>query len=64
MTLSYKDMSHTNCYGMLRGLQFSSFIVQYYGLMMDLLLLGIDRANQLAGPHSFPNELFRHEQRR
>ena len=62
VTLSYKDMSHTNSYGMLRGLQFSSFIVQYYGLMMDLLLLGIDRANQLAGPPSVPNELFRHEQ--
>lgn len=28
VVISYKDMSHTNGYGLLRGLQFASFIVQ------------------------------------
>ena len=41
ITLAYKDMSHTNSYGLIRGLQFSSFIFQYYGLMLDLLLVGL-----------------------
>jgi len=26
--ISYKDMTHTNSYGIIRGLQFSSFITQ------------------------------------
>ena len=26
VTIHYKDMSHTNSYGLIRGLQFSSFI--------------------------------------
>ena len=26
VTISYKDMKHVNSYGMIRGLQFSSFI--------------------------------------
>jgi pre-mRNA-processing factor 8 len=54
--LNYKDMSHTNSYGLIRGLQFSSFIVQYYGLVLDLLLLGLNRASELAGPPNSPNE--------
>ena len=41
--LSYKDMTHSNHFGMIRGLQFSSFVVQYYGLMVDLLILGVPR---------------------
>jgi len=28
VVISYKDMSHTNGYGLIRGLQFSSFIAQ------------------------------------
>jgi len=28
VVISYKDMSHTNGYGLVRGLQFSSFIAQ------------------------------------
>jgi len=39
--LTYKDMSHTNTYGLIRGLQFASFVVQYYGLILDLLVLGL-----------------------
>eukprot|EP00879_Flechtneria_rotunda_P006910 GHRR01007257.1.p1 GENE.GHRR01007257.1~~GHRR01007257.1.p1 ORF type:complete len:899 (+),score=282.95 GHRR01007257.1:227-2698(+) len=54
--IAYKDMLHTNSYGIIRGLQFSSFIVQYYGLILDLLLLGLTRASELAGPPNVPNE--------
>ena len=53
--LSYKDMSHTNSYGIIRGLQFSSFINQYWGLVIDLLILGMQRASELAGPYDDPN---------
>lgn len=56
VVISYKDMSHTNGYGLIRGLQFSSFIMQYYGLILDLLLLGLTRASELAGPPQMPNE--------
>ena len=49
-------MSHVNAYGMLRGLQFSSFVFQYYGLIMDLLILGLQRASEIAGPHTSPND--------
>jgi len=54
--LTYKDMNHTNHYGILRGLQFSSFVVQYYGLVLDLLVLGLNRASEMAGPPSMPND--------
>ncbi|KAL4062247.1 RNA recognition motif of the spliceosomal PrP8-domain-containing protein [Scleroderma citrinum] len=30
--LTYKDMAHTNTYGLICGLQFSTFAFQYYGL--------------------------------
>ncbi|GMM36116.1 U4/U6-U5 snRNP complex subunit [Saccharomycopsis crataegensis] len=56
VTLSYKDMSHVNSYGLLKGLRFASFIYQYYGLLNDLLLLGLDRATDLAGPPDSPND--------
>ncbi|OMP01351.1 JAB1/Mov34/MPN/PAD-1 [Corchorus olitorius] len=56
VVLSYKDMSHTNSYGLIRGLQFASFVVQYYGLVSDLLLLGLTRASEIAGPPQMPNE--------
>ncbi|KAA0058746.1 hypothetical protein IC582_002441 [Cucumis melo] len=56
VVLSYKDMSHTNSYGLIRGLQFASFVVQYYGLVLDLLLLGLTRASEIAGPPQMPNE--------
>ncbi|KAH3674624.1 hypothetical protein WICMUC_003170 [Wickerhamomyces mucosus] len=54
--ITFKDMSHINKYGLIRGLQFSSFVFQYYGLVLDLLILGLDRANELAGPSNIPNE--------
>lgn len=56
VTIAYKDMMHTNGYGLIRGLQFASFITQYYGLVLDLLLLGLTRASEVAGPPSTPNE--------
>ncbi|RHN38913.1 putative JAB1/MPN/MOV34 metalloenzyme domain, ribonuclease H-like domain, PRO8NT [Medicago truncatula] len=56
VVLSYKDMSHTNKYGLIRGLQFASFVAQYYGLILDLLLLGLTRAREIAGPPQMPNE--------
>jgi pre-mRNA-processing factor 8 len=56
VVIQYKDMSHTNRYGLIRGLQFASFIFQYYGLILDLLMLGLHRASELAGPNNSPNE--------
>jgi pre-mRNA-processing factor 8 len=56
ITINYKDMNHTNSYGLIRGLQFASFIFQYYGLVLDLLLLGLSRASDLAGPPNMPND--------
>lgn len=35
--------------GLIRGLQFASFIFQYYGLVLDLLVLGLTRASEIAG---------------
>ena len=46
VSISYKDMNHTNSYGLIRGLQFSSFIVQYYGLVLDLLAISWWRASR------------------
>ncbi|KAK4217406.1 pre-mRNA processing splicing factor 8 [Rhypophila decipiens] len=56
VTLTYKDMSHVNSYGMIRGLQFSAFVFQYYALILDLLLLGPQRASEIAGPPQSPND--------
>jgi hypothetical protein len=39
-----------------RGLCFSSFIFQYYGLVLDLLVLGLTRASEIAGPPTLPND--------
>ena len=48
-------MSHTNSYGLIRGLQFSSFVFQYYTLILDLLVLGLTRASEIAGLPTSPN---------
>ena len=42
--ISYKDMAHTNYYGILMGVQFTSFVYQFYGLLLDILILGLSRA--------------------
>ena len=56
VVVNYKDMNHTNSYGIVRGLQFASFIVQYCGLVMDLLVLGLNRASEMVGPPQMPND--------
>lgn len=61
--LNYKDMNHTNSYGMIRGLQFSAFVFQYYGLILDLLLLGLQRASEIAGPPQGPNDFLQFRDR-
>ncbi|PNS15702.1 pre-mRNA-processing-splicing factor 8 [Sphaceloma murrayae] len=61
--LSYKDMNHVNSYGMIRGLQFSAFVFQYYGLVLDLLLLGLQRASDIAGPPNSPNDFLQFKDR-
>jgi pre-mRNA-processing factor 8 len=48
-------MAHTNAFGLIRGLQFSAFVFQYYGLVLDLLILGLQRASEMAGPPQLPN---------
>ena len=48
VVIAYKDMAHTNSYGILRGLQFASFVTLYYGLVLDLLLLGLTRGSGAA----------------
>lgn len=55
INLTYKDMNHVNQYGLVRGLQFASFMYQFIGLVVDLLILGADRALELAGPVGNPN---------
>ena len=59
--LNYKDMNHTNSYGLIRGLQFASFITQYWGLTLDLLILGLPRAMAMAGPPNMPNEFLQYK---
>ncbi|KAI1337831.1 pre-mRNA processing splicing factor 8 [Xylariaceae sp. FL0016] len=61
--LTYKDMNHVNSYGLIRGLQFSGFVFQYYGLVLDLLLLGLNRASEIAGPPSSPNDFLQFRDR-
>ena len=56
VSISFKDMQHTNTYGLVRGLQFAAFAYQYYGLVLDLLILGLTRASEIAGPPEIPNE--------
>ncbi len=56
IALTYKDMNHVNSYGLIRGLQFASFVFQYYGLILDLLILGLNRASEIAGPPNMPND--------
>ncbi|KAL9088513.1 MAG: hypothetical protein Q9159_003079 [Coniocarpon cinnabarinum] len=63
VNLNYKDMNHVNSYGLIRGLQFSGFIFQYYGLVIDLLLLGLQRATEIAGPPSSSNDFLQFRDR-
>jgi pre-mRNA-processing factor 8 len=42
IVLTYKDMSHVNGYGLIRGLQFSAFIFQVYRVMQSCFGYGAD----------------------
>ncbi|CAA7056917.1 unnamed protein product [Microthlaspi erraticum] len=46
------SMSHN----LIKGLPFASFVLQYYGLALDLLVLGVDRASEIAGTPQMSNE--------
>lgn len=61
VSLNYKDMSYVNQFGLIKGLQFASFVYQYYALATDLMILGLDRASDLAGSPSNPNEFLEFE---
>ena len=54
------DMAHTNAFGLIRGLQFSAFVFQYYGPVLDLLILGLQRTNEMAGPPQMPNNFLQY----
>jgi pre-mRNA-processing factor 8 len=56
VVINFKDMNHTNSYGLLHGLQFSSFLIQFHGLVVDLMLVGLPRAMDLAGDPNDPND--------
>ena len=56
VTINFKDMSFVKKLGLLQGLQFASFVYQYYGMMCDLLILSPERALELAGPADNPNQ--------
>lgn len=62
IVLNYKDMNHVNSYGIIRGLQFASFVVQYYGLVLDLLMLGLQRASDMAGLPQTPNDFLTYQE--
>jgi pre-mRNA-processing factor 8 len=61
IVLNYKDMNHTNAYGLIRGLQFASFVTQYYGLVIDILILGLHRASEMSGPPQMPNDFLQYK---
>ena len=56
--ICYKDMSHTNTYGLLRGLQFAPFLYQLWGLMLDLTILGLPRAAELDSDSIVASSIF------
>ncbi len=58
--LTYKDIAHVNAFGLIRGIQFSAFIFQYYGLVLDLLILVLHRASEMAGPPQMPNNFLQY----
>ncbi|KAH7513447.1 hypothetical protein FEM48_Zijuj12G0200900 [Ziziphus jujuba var. spinosa] len=50
------DMDNTNSYDLIRGLLFAPFVAEYYGLVMDLLVVGLTYASYVAGSLRMPNE--------
>lgn len=58
VVINYKDMNYMNLYGIIRGLQFVLFIVQYYGLVMDLFVLGLYWVSEMVGFFQMLNDFF------
>ena len=54
-SLTYKDMNHTQNYGIIRGLQFAPFLIQFWGLAIDLTILGLARAAELCDGRDSPS---------
>lgn len=52
--------SRYGAYQRLRFVQFSAFVFQYNGLVLDLLILGLQRASEMAGPPQMPNNFLRY----
>ncbi|KAI0085721.1 RNA recognition motif of the spliceosomal PrP8-domain-containing protein [Irpex rosettiformis] len=50
--LMYKDMSHVNTYGLICGLRFSAFVFQYHGLILNLLILGLQQTASISSSAS------------
>ncbi|KAL4075025.1 RNA recognition motif of the spliceosomal PrP8-domain-containing protein, partial [Scleroderma yunnanense] len=59
--LTYRDMTHTNTYGPIHDhLQFFTFVFQYYSLVLDLLILGLQQANKMASLPQMPNNFLQY----
>jgi pre-mRNA-processing factor 8 len=54
--MTAKNNVVVNSYGIVRELKFASFVVQYFGLVMYLLGLSLNRAGELAGLPRMPND--------
>lgn len=55
-------MAHINAFtsSMIRGLQFSAFVFQYYSLVVDLLIPGLQCASKMADPPQMPNNFLQY----
>jgi hypothetical protein len=53
-------MAHTNAFGLICGLQFSAFIFQYYGLMLNLLNFSLQPTCEMAGPLQMLNNFLQY----
>jgi len=45
--ITFKDMTHLNSFGLLRGLQFSTFLISFTNLIIDFTILGVVRAEEI-----------------
>lgn len=55
VVLEFKDMSYNHHQGIIRGFMFSSFLTQFWGLLIDVLLVGHQRTLEMAGSATKPN---------
>lgn len=54
-------MDFVNSIGLLQGTDVSGFLLQFWGLILDLLFIGLERAADILGNPSSPNEIFSFE---